>query len=323
MEYPVMVSVVIVSWNARNFLAQCLESLSCAGGDYSMEVLVVDNASTDGAPEYIEANYPGVRLIRNDSNQGFAKANNTGIRLCRGKYIALINSDVEVLGNCITTLVAYCEANPEVGMVGPRIIGGDGKLQRSCRGFPCLWNMFCRAVALDSVFPRAKIFGGYLMPYRNHDAIGPAPILSGCFWLVRRAALAGVGLLDEDFFMYGEDMDWCRRFWTAGWRLDYVPNAEAIHYGGGSSANAPFRFFIEKQKADLHYWKKHHGWLARQCYFAIACLHHLLRVLRYSAAAVMQRQESDESGFKVNRSIQCLKWMLSRTTLLSVIRGTV
>ncbi|MEI6514675.1 MAG: glycosyltransferase family 2 protein, partial [bacterium] len=140
MENPIMVSVVIVSWNTRDFLAQCLKSLSRGVCDYPMEVLVVDNASTDGSSEYVEGNYPAVRLIRNDSNQGFAKANNKGIRLCRGKYICLINSDVEVLGNCITMLVDHCEANPETGMVGPSIIGGDGTLQRSWRGFPGLWN---------------------------------------------------------------------------------------------------------------------------------------------------------------------------------------
>ncbi len=323
MENPIMVSVVIVSWNTRDFLAQCLKSLSRGVCDYPMEVLVVDNASTDGSSEYVEGNYPAVRLIRNDSNQGFAKANNKGIRLCRGKYICLINSDVEVLGNCITMLVDHCEANPETGMVGPSIIGGDGTLQRSWRGFPGLWNMFCRALAMDAAFPRVRIFGGYLMPYRDHVASGAVPVLSGCFWLVRKEALDGVGMLDEAFFMYGEDMDWCRRFWTAGWRLDFVPRAEAIHYGGASSASAPVRFFIEKQKADLLYWKKHHRWAAQQCYFAIACLHHLLRALSYSVVAMRKRQESGEAGFKVNRSVQCLKWMLSRETLRSVIRGTV
>ena len=320
---PVMVSVVIVSWNAKKYLAQCLGSLTRGVSPLSMEILVVDNASTDGSPDYVEENYPQVRLIQNQSNLGFAKANNLGIRMCRGKYLCLINSDVEVLDDCVATLVAHCEANPDVGMVGPRIIGGDGIFQHSCRGFPSLWNMFCRALALDVFFPRVRLFGGYLLHFRDQDAAGPSPILSGCFWLLRRKALARVGLLDEDFFMYGEDMDWCRRFWSGGWRLEFVPRASAIHYGGASSANAPVRFFIEKQRADLHYWKKHHGWLAQQCYFAIACLHHGLRASRYLVAPGRQDDGAAEAVFKRNRSVQCLKWMLSRPTLLSVIKGTV
>lgn len=310
MSESVTVSVVIVSWNAKAFLAQCLASLTERACAYPMEVIVVDNASSDGSAEMVEREFPQVRLIRSESNLGFARGNNRGIRESRGQYICLINSDVEVRPDCITRLVNYCEAHPEVGMVGPRIMGGDGKLQRSCRGFPTVWNMFCRALALDAIFPRCRWFGGYLLPYWDHNAERPVDILSGCFWTVRRTALESVGLLDESFFMYGEDMDWCKRFWAKGWPLVFVPDAEAVHYGGASSAGAPVRFFIEKQRADLQYWRKHHSWVARQCYFGVAFVYHSLRVVGYALAWLASRGGAVEWRFKMARSVRCLSWML-------------
>jgi GT2 family glycosyltransferase len=196
-------------------------------------------------------------------------------------------------------------------MVGPRITGGDGKLQRSCRGFPNLWNMLCRALALDSIFPRNKLFAGFSLTYWAHDELRPVDILSGCFWLIRREALAKTGLLDENFFMYGEDLDWCKRFWKNGWKVFFVPGAEAIHYGGGSSANAPLRFFIERQRADLQYWKKHHSRPAVAVFFLICCLHLVLRAIGYTLALGFKRNERQAYRHKVGRSLACLKWMFT------------
>ena len=306
-----LVSVVIVSWNARHFLTQCLASLTPEVCRYPMEIIVVDNASTDGSPESVEQSFPHVRLIRNVDNFGFAKANNIGILAGQGRYFCLVNSDVKVLKNCLTVLVNYCEAHAEVGMVGPRVLGGDGKLQRSCRGFPSVWNMFCRALALDSLFPKVKPFSGYALSYWPQDTLRSVDILSGCFWLVRKEALSGVGLLDESFFMYGEDMDWCRRFWAKGWQLVFVPEAQTIHYGGASSANAPVRFYIERQRADLFYWKKHHGRFAVACFFLLCCLHLLLRAVGYGLALGCAAQSRDVYRLKFKRSAACLRWMLA------------
>ena len=323
MGEPVSVSVIIVSWNARDYLAQCLRSLSDGACRYPMEVVVVDNASTDGSPEMVTRDFASVRLIRNESNLGFARANNVGIRTSTGKYLCLVNSDVRVLPECITRLVEYCEAHPKTGMAGPRILGGDGRLQRSCMGFPSVWNMFCRALALDSLAPRCQVFGGYLLPYWEHDAVRPVDILNGCFWLIRREAVEAVGLLDENFFMYAEDMDWCKRFSLRGWQVMFVPSAEAIHYGGKSSASAPVRFFIEKQRAALHYWTKHHGWLAQQCYFWTACLEHALRVLGHFGALCTRRGSAEEQRLKIKRGFECLRWMLSASTIWAVLRKTI
>ena len=307
----IMVSIIIVSWNARDYLKQCLESLTPAVCRYPMEIIVVDNASSDGTPELVESGFPHVCLIRNAANLGFAKANNIGIAQGRGHYLALINSDVKVLPDCITWLVDYCEQYPEAGMVGPRIIGRDGKLQRSCRGFPGVWNMFCRALALDAFFPRSTWFSGFLLSHWPQDCLRQVDMLTGCFWLVRRQALAQVGLLDERFFMYGEDMDWSKRFRDHGWKLVFVPSAQAIHYGGASSANAPVRFYIERHRADLQYWQKHHSRPAVSGYFLLTCLHLSLRLVGYSAACLFRRSARETCSYKARRSLAALKWLLS------------
>jgi len=307
----VTVSVIIVSWNAREYLRQCLASLSSEACRHPMEIIVVDNASSDGSVECVKKQYPHVRLIQNMANLGFARANNLGISASTGRYLCFVNSDVKVLKDCISRLVDYCEGHSEVGMAGPRVIGGDGKLQRSCRGFPSLWNMFCRALALDTFFPKSRMFTGYSLSHWPHDALRPVDVLSGCFWFVRREALARVGLLDESFFMYGEDLDWCKRFWSNGWKVMYVPSAEAIHYGGASSSNAPLRFFIERQRADLQYWRKHHSRPAVACFFLISCLHLMLRAFGYTLALGFNRQQRQTYRHKMGRSIACLKWMFT------------
>jgi len=288
---------------------QCLSSLTSEVCRYPIDIIVVDNASSDGSPDCVESQFPNVLLIRNTENMGFAKANNIGVSVSTGKYLCFVNSDVKVLPDCITRLVEYCEEHPVAGMVGPRIIGGDGQLQRSCRGFPSVWNMFCRALALDSIFKDFKLFSGYLLNYWPQNSQREVDILSGCFWLVRRQAMEEVGLLDETFFIYGEDMDWCRRFWTKGWKVVFVPLGEAIHYGGGSSSNAPIRFYIERQKADLQYWKKHHSTLAVVCYLLISSLHMLLRIIGYSFGIVLNPKELSWRH-KLRRSYLCLKWIL-------------
>ncbi len=310
----VVVSVIIVSWNARDYLMECLDSLVKEKPPYAMEIIVVDNASSDGSPDWVQSRYPQARLIRNQANLGFAKANNIGIAQSAGKYLCLVNSDVKVFKGCIEALIEYCERHGEVGVAGPRLIGRDGKLQRSCRGFPSLWNTFCRALALDTLFPKARLFTTYSLTHWPQENLKEVDILSGCFWLVRREALDGVGLLDESFFMYGEDMDWCRRFWDAGWKLVYLPAAGAQHYGGASSSNAPLRFHVEMNKADLRYWKKHHSPIAVGFYLILNSLHPILRLAGYSMVLAVSRprgEKRDIYRYKVKRSLAHLAWLFT------------
>jgi hypothetical protein len=300
--------VIIVNWNARDFLSECLRSLDDRVYAGPLEIIVVDNASSDGSSEMVRSQFPNVTLICNEDNLGFAKANNIGIRRSAGHYLALVNSDVRVFPNCITALIDHMESHRDIGISGPKIIGRDGELQQSCRGFPTLWNAFCRALALDTIMPNAEWANGYLQRHVQHDVCTPVDILSGCFWMVRRDALNEVGLLDEAFFIYGEDMDWCKRFWDAGWPAMFIPYGTSMHYGGASSSKAPVRFFIEMQRADFQYWEKHHSRAATRGYFAITLLYHGIRIVGYSLGS-LNVSNAPNCLHKVRCSVACLKWI--------------
>lgn len=302
-------SVVIVTWNAKKYVAECLGSLRAILRNPGAEILVVDNQSLDGTPEFVSDNYPSVVLIRNQANLGFAKANNIGIEKSTGTYLALINSDVRVLDGCIDKMLAYMETHPQVGMLGPRMLDAQGRPSRSYMREPTLWRFFCRAVALDRLFPKSALFGGYAANHLNYDRIASADVLNGWFWMIRKQALEKAGLLDETFFMYGEDMDWCKRFRDAGWEIVYYPEAESIHYGGASSSRQPIRFSVEMQKANFQYWQKHFSRFSQMAYLSIVCVHQIIRVFGYGALMLWRTRRSD-AAFKVRRSLACLSWIV-------------
>ena len=271
------VSVVIVAWNAKPYLELCLESLAAAPPRRSLEVIVVDNASTDGSAEMIETRFPSVNLVKSAENLGFSKGNNVAIRQCHGRYIALVNPDVQVLPGCLDALADFMDQNPKVGNVGPRVLNPDMTLQSSCRRFPTLWNNFCSAAGLEAAFKGSRFFAGEHMFYFPHDRTTTVDVLVGCFNMVRRETFEAVGLLDEGLFMYGDDVDWCRRCWTAGWQVVFFPGARAIHDRGKITAPYPVRFAVAQQKSVLYYWSKHHGTLGMLGVRTIMLCHHLLR----------------------------------------------
>jgi GT2 family glycosyltransferase len=305
----IQTSIVIVTWNAKKYVAECLDSLQPCINDPEAEVIVVDNASTDGTPELVRDSYPGVTLIRNEENLGFAKANNIGIRISTGEYVCLINSDVHVLDGCVEKVVAYMKQEPRIGLLGPKMLGADRKANRSYMGAPTLWRCFCRALALDVLFPNSKLFGGFLMPYLKRDRIAEVDVLNGWFWVTRREALNQVGLLDEMFFMYGEDIDWCIRFRKAGWKVVYFPDAESIHYGGASSSKAPLRFYIEMQKANYQYWKKHYGRASQVTYLFLIWIEQAMRLAGHTLMRLVGKKNPDAS-YKAQRSMACMCWIM-------------
>jgi len=309
-EQPLFdVSAVIVSWNARGHLVNCLNSL-LANKRGRCEIIVVDNNSTDGSPEMVENQFPHVKLIRNKENLGFAKANNIGIRVCTGRYICLINSDVIVLEGCIDNLMEFMDKNQLVGMAGPRILNPDHTLQFSCFHFPGIRNNLSQALGLNKLFPKSSFFSEQTMKYWPHDCERRVDVLNGCFLMIRRKAMDKVGLLDENFFFYGEDIDWCKRFNDAGWDVKFYPGAEAIHFGGASSGNAPVRFYIELQKADLQYWEKHHGLFGRYAYAMIILFRQTLRIIYGVVHYVIRPSERDVISFKLKRNLACIHWLL-------------
>jgi GT2 family glycosyltransferase len=176
--------------------------------------------------------------------------------------------------------------------------------------FPTLWNSFSRAFGLDLVFRNSRLFGGLLMSDFDHETTTPVEVLNGWFVLVRRAAIERVGPLDAQFFMYGEDVDWCYRFHQAGEKVIFFAGAEAIHYGGASSSNAPLRFYLEMCYANWQYWRKHHGWLAQLAYLASLAVYHLVRLVGSTVKYLVWPSRRSESLAKLRRSVVCLQWVI-------------
>lgn len=304
------ISVIIVSWNACNYLRKCLLTIAATGSSCVKEVIVVDNASTDGSPEMVAAEFPAVTLIQTGQNLGFARANNVGLKRATGDYLALVNSDVELHADCFQQLIAYLEVHPDAGLIGPKVLGGDGLLQRTCRRLPTVWNTLCRTLALDGVLGRWSLFSGREMRHWDHQNLMEVEVLSGCFWLARKQAVDQVGGLDERFFFYAEDVDWCQRFRAAGWKVVFVPTASATHYGGASSSNAPLRFSVEMLRANLTYWKKHHGFVGQVAYYLLSLFHHAIRTVLYGLRALSGAGQRETSAYKCRRSLTCLRWLL-------------
>jgi GT2 family glycosyltransferase len=305
------ISVVIVAWNAKNYLELCLESLAAAPPRRSLEVLVVDNASTDATVEMIETRFPWVKLIKSAANLGFAKGNNVAIRQCQGRYIALVNPDVQVLPGCLDALADFLDQNPKVGNVGPRVFNPDMTPQSTCRRFPTLWNNFCDATGLATKFMKSRFFAGEHMFYFPHDRTLAVDVLVGCFSMIRREAFDTVGLLDENLFMYGDDVDWCRRAWKVGWEVVFFPGARAIHDRGKTTAPYPVRFAVAQQKSVLYYWSKYHKTLGVLGIRCILLFHHLLR---YTAAVLFgfgHSQRRAQSDVRKQVSVACLRGIFS------------
>ncbi len=315
------VSFVIVSWNARDYLLQCLESIEGHSTASTYEIIVVDNASHDGSADAVVAAHPSALVVRNGENAGFARGNNIGIEESSGRYLCCVNSDVILLPGCIDSLTAFMDRHPKVGMVAPRILNADRTIQPSCMAFPTLRSRLVRALALESILRNNAT------PESSEACDVDA--LSGCFWFLRREAVSEVGCLDERFFMYCEDLDWCRRFKKAGWRIVYQPEAQAIHFGGASSANAPVRFVIELEKAMLQYWRKHHGLPTLWIVWFLLLLGQLMRCLGgaavWTAAALvtaptrllLRRPTAShlrqKAALTLQRSLALSRWLLLRS----------
>ncbi|HWH60105.1 MAG TPA: glycosyltransferase family 2 protein [Terriglobales bacterium] len=301
------ISVVIVGWNARHYLELCLDSIAKAPPRRTMEVLVVDNASTDGSAEMIESKFPWVRLIKSTENLGFSRGNNVAIRQAQGRYVALVNPDVIVFPGCLDALADYLDRNPKVGDVGPRVLNPDMSMQSTCRRFPTLWNNFCSATRLEQVFKGSPLFAGEHMFYFTHDRTLAVDVIVGCFSMIRREAFDAVGLLDENLFMYGDDVDWCRRARNAGWEVVFFPGAQAIHDRGKITAPYPVRFALAQQRSVLYYWSKHHGFWGVLGIRGIMMFHHLLRYTVAAITTTLRAKQGSATDVRKQVSGACLR----------------
>jgi GT2 family glycosyltransferase len=257
-------SIVILSWNVRDLLRQCLESVA-SGRPLSAnhpllvtEIIVVDNASSDGSVEMVRAEFAAVRLIANQTNRGYTGGNNDGIAAATGRYVMILNPDTRVLDDALAAMVAYADAHLDVGVVGPQLLNPDGSVQSSRRRFPTLMTGLFESTWLQPLAPRDVLRRYYVLD-RPDDTIQEVDWLFGACFLVRRKVIQQVGTLDEDFFMYSEEMDWCYRMRQAGWKVVYLPEAQVIHYGGKSSDQVAAQRHIYFQTSKVRYFRKHHG----------------------------------------------------------------
>ncbi len=255
-------SIIVVSWNTAGLLETCLYSVRRNATGLGCEVIVVDNGSSDGSAGMVMQRFPDVILIANPTNVGYARANNQGLARASGRYVLLLNSDTEVTGEALGTLLAYMEAHPRVGAVGPRLVRKDGTVQQSCDLFPRRpWEMV-RERVVDRLWPRNTVTRRGRMA--RWDLTQPLPVdwLVGAALLVRRGVIAGIGGLDERFWMYAEDLDWCYRMRRAGWEVHYLPQATIYHWQRASSERTPElarRLARQREESLVLFYRKHYG----------------------------------------------------------------
>ncbi len=276
-------SVVTVSWNVRELLERCLASLlrgasPSPDGAFtlpcgrSLEVWVVDNGSSDGSADMVRAGFPGVHVVES-SNRGFAAGSNLGIARSRGRYLLLLNPDTEVVGDALAILLDYMDARPEVGVAGPQLRYPDGRLQSSRRRFPTPLTGFVESTPLQRLFPRNRWLRRYYVLDRPDDVASEVDWVTGSAILARREAAVQAGPLDEGYFMYSEEMEWCRRIKAHGWHVVYLPAATVMHHEGRSSEQVVAARHIYFETSKLRYYRQVHGraWAAALRAFLLAC----------------------------------------------------
>jgi GT2 family glycosyltransferase len=254
-------SIVIVSWNVRDLLQACLESIQASHCESQPEVIVVDSASSDGAPQMVRRQFPWAHLIEAGHNVGFSKGNNMGIEASTGRYVLLLNPDTKIIGEALSEMIGYMESHPQVGVLGPQLLNEDMSVQSSRRRFPTLWTAFFESTWLQPYAPR-RIIDTYTMRDHSDDQVTEVDWVTGAAMLVRRQVIEQIGGFDEGFFMYSEELDWQRRIRSGGWQIIYFPQAQIIHYGGKSSEQAVAQRHIYFQTSKIRYFRKYHGEVA-------------------------------------------------------------
>jgi len=260
------VAVVVVTYDALPWIEQCLESVR------GVPTVVVDNGSSDGTVAFVRERFPGVRVIESE-NRGLAAGWNIGLRETDSRYTLILNADAWLVGDALARLVEAADERPRAAVVGPRLLNTDGTLQRSVRGFPTLWRLATEYFFLRKLAPGSSALNAFYAGGFGHDEVREVEVVMGSCMLVRRAAVREAGALDEDFFLFSEETDWCYRFREAGWQVVFFPGAECVHVRGASHGG---RLYRENLRGHLRFISKHHG--ARQANRARSLLLAALRL---------------------------------------------
>jgi len=254
-----LISLCVLNLNAASYLRGCLDSIPAAADGLEYEVIVVDNGSDDGSQELIEREYPGARLIRNPANTGYTRGMNQALREARGRYLVQLNPDTISHPGAFRALYEWMEAHPEVGICSPKVLNRDGTLQRQCRRSAARpWDVISYFSGLWKLFPRSPFFGRYLITYRGDDETFAVEAVSGSCMFIRRAVTEQIGLLDEVYYAYQEDTDFCVRARQAGWQVYYYPGAQITHFGGqGGSTYRAAHAIYQWHRSYYIYYRRH------------------------------------------------------------------
>jgi len=262
---PLDLGIVIVNYNTADLLRACLRSLYASAG-VAFQVVVVDNCSPDNSAQVVRDEFPPARLIVAGENQGYACANNLGLRefmgepALRPRYVMLLNADTELPPTALARMVAFLDEHPEAGVAGPKLVRQDGSLDLACRrSFPDMTTLIYRRLGLHKLFPDHPRFARYNLTFLDPDETTEVDSVVGAFMMLRTEILDQVGLLDESFFMYGEDLDWAYRIKQAGWKVYYYPAVEVLHYKGESSKQRVFKTTYEFYRAMYVFYQKHYA----------------------------------------------------------------
>ncbi len=283
-------SVVVVSYNTKEFLLACLRSVEAHRGALKTETIVIDNASTDGSAEAVAAAFPETLLVRNDRNAGFAAAANEGLRRARGAILLLLNPDAEVRSGTLQAMAVFLREHPEAGAVGCRLVHADGTPQHSCSSFPNPLNFAVHAFLSYGLFQGRRTPLPWLQECWDHAATRAVDCVSGAALAIRREVLDEIGLLDERFFLYGEEKDLCWRIRSSGRKTFFLADAEAVHHGGASSRQNPDSI-AQLQRGQVLFLRKHYGLLRRALLRAILAAGMLQKFVLFQALGLVRRSE--------------------------------
>jgi GT2 family glycosyltransferase len=300
------VSIVVVNWNTKELLRRCTESIFRETKEVVIEVIIVDNGSADGSAEAIQQEFPNVHIIRNNENKGFAAASNQGIEISRGRYVLLLNSDLEMVDRTIDKIVRFADANSCAGVVGCKIINFDDSVQPSCFTFPSFTNLLFRTFYLNKFFPRHHVFGRECMTWWSYDDTIEVEAVKGCFMFVRRSAIEQVGVLDEIFFLYFEESDWCYRMRQHGWKTIFTPSAKVMHVGGAAAERAGAVSLLHFVHSQQLFFNKYRGRIYYSLCGYMSGLFFGLRIVPWALFACLSRTRRKVAWAHVKIYVLCL-----------------
>lgn len=254
-----LLSIGVISYNTKELLETCLESILNNFPQFATEIIVIDNHSSDGSADMVKNRFPKVKLVVNSSNKGYAIAVNQFLNMSKGQTLLILNADVIILDHAIERTYEFYQLQENVGFIGCKILNDDGTLQKSCRGFPNLMNFLSENFYLYKLFPNIPLFGQVFMTHFNYNSIEKVQVILGAFMMVNKKVIDKIGPMDDRFFMYSEETDWCYRAVKAGFENMFYPDAKIIHLGEQSTRQSSVEMFIELHKSHHKYVDKHYN----------------------------------------------------------------